>query len=106
VPIAVPISTALAALAGLPAVLGVWIGGCVYNALLAALFLAFGAGAIAQVVYGVSRLILRQSHADAERGSRSHPAHPYSGKRMSKRCLMKKPMASMGLGWMPEPLFC
>jgi zinc transporter, ZIP family len=52
---------ALAALAGLPAVLGVWIGGFVYNALLASLFLALGAGAIAQVVYEVSRLIFRQS---------------------------------------------
>jgi ZIP family zinc transporter len=54
----------LAALAGLPAVLGVWIGGFVYNALLAAVFLALGAGAIAQVVYEVGRLILRQSHEE------------------------------------------
>lgn len=54
----------LAALAGLPAVLGVWIGGFVYNALLAAVFLALGAGAIAQVVYEVSRLITRQSREE------------------------------------------
>jgi zinc transporter ZupT len=54
----------LAALAGLPAVLGVWIGGFVYNALLAALFLALGAGAIAQVVYEVGRLMLRQSQEE------------------------------------------
>jgi ZIP family zinc transporter len=51
----------LAALAGLPAVLGVWIGGFVYNALFAALCLALGAGAIAQVIYEVGRLIVRQS---------------------------------------------
>lgn len=55
---------ALAALAGLPAVLGVWIGGFVYNQLAAAVFLALGAGAIAQVVYEVGRLIMRQSRED------------------------------------------
>ncbi len=55
---------ALAALAGLPAVLGVWIGGFIYNNLAAALFLALGAGAIAQVVYEVGRLIARQSAED------------------------------------------
>jgi ZIP family zinc transporter len=55
---------ALAALAGLPAVLGVWIGGFIYNNLAAAVFLALGAGAIAQVVYEVSRLIARQSAED------------------------------------------
>jgi len=54
---------ALAALAGLPAVLGVWIGGFIYNNL-AAVFLALGAGAIAQVVYEVGRLIMRQSEED------------------------------------------
>jgi zinc transporter, ZIP family len=56
---------ALAALAGLPAVLGVWIGGFIYNNLAAALFLALGAGAIAQVVYEVGRLIVRQSREDS-----------------------------------------
>jgi ZIP family zinc transporter len=55
---------ALAALAGLPAVLGVWIGGFIYNNLAATVFLALGAGAIAQVVYEVSRLIMRQSRED------------------------------------------
>jgi zinc transporter, ZIP family len=55
---------ALAALAGLPAVLGVWIGGFIFNALLAAVFLALGAGAIAQVVYEVGRLIVRQSQTE------------------------------------------
>lgn len=55
---------ALAALAGLPAVLGVWIGGFTYSNLFAVIFLALGAGAIAQVVYEVGRLIVRQSAAD------------------------------------------
>jgi hypothetical protein len=54
----------LAALAGLPAVAGVWIGGFVYSNLLTAIFLAMGAGAIAQVIYEVGRLIQRQSSAD------------------------------------------
>jgi zinc transporter ZupT len=54
----------LAALAGLPAVLGVWIGGFIFNNLTAAVFLALGAGAIAQVVYEVGRLIVRQSQDD------------------------------------------
>lgn len=55
---------ALAALAGLPAVLGVWIGGFVYNSLAAAVFLALGAGAIAQVIYEVGRMVWRQSRED------------------------------------------
>jgi zinc transporter, ZIP family len=54
----------LAALAGLPAVLGVWIGGFIYNNLAAAVFLALGAGAIAQVIYEVGRLMMRQSAED------------------------------------------
>lgn len=57
---------ALAALAGLPAILGVWIGGFIYNTLFAALFFALGAGAIAQVVYEVGRLIVQQSNADGK----------------------------------------
>jgi hypothetical protein len=55
----------LAALAGLPAVLGVWIGGFSYSPLTTALFLAVGVGAIAQVIYEVGRLIMRQRSADA-----------------------------------------
>ena len=54
----------LAALAGLPAVLGVWIGGLLSNHLSTAIFLAIGAGAIAQVVYEVSMLIVRQTRKD------------------------------------------
>ena len=44
--------------------LGVWIGGFIYNNLAAAVFLALGAGAIAQVVYEVGRLLARQSRED------------------------------------------
>lgn len=48
----------LAALAGGPAILGTWIGGFSYSPLLAVLFLAIGAGAILQVVYEVSRMLV------------------------------------------------
>lgn len=53
----------LAILAGGPAILGTWIGGFAFDPLLAVIFLSVGAGAILQVVYEVSRLIMR----DAER---------------------------------------
>lgn len=54
----------LAAVAGLPAILGVWVGGFIYNNLATAVFLALGAGAIAQVVYEVGKLLVQQSTAD------------------------------------------
>jgi zinc transporter, ZIP family len=53
----------LALLGGGPAILGTWIAGFAYSPLAAALFLAVGAGAILQVIYEVSRLLLK----DAER---------------------------------------
>lgn len=49
----------LAALAGLPAILGTWIGAFVYSPFWATIFLAVGIGAIAQVVVEVARLITR-----------------------------------------------
>lgn len=51
----------LAALAGLPAVVGTWIGGFIYQPLVVTIFFALGAGAIAQVIYEVGRLLIRQS---------------------------------------------
>ena len=54
----------LAALAGLPAVVGTWIGGFIYEPLLVTIFFALGAGAIAQVIYEVGRLLIRQSAED------------------------------------------
>lgn len=51
----------LALLGGGPAILGTWIAGFAYSPLAAALFLAVGAGAILQVVYEVSRLLLKDS---------------------------------------------
>ena len=51
----------LAALAGVPAIFGVWLGGFIYSPLWATIFLAIGVGALAQVIVEVSRLITRWS---------------------------------------------
>jgi zinc transporter ZupT len=50
---------ALGAIAGIPTILGAWIGGFSYSPMAATLFLALGAGAILQVVIEVGRLIQR-----------------------------------------------
>jgi zinc transporter ZupT len=55
---------ALAAIAGLPAIVGTWIGAFVYSPLWTTVFLAIGIGAILQVIVEVGRLILRD-HARA-----------------------------------------
>ena len=51
----------LALLGGGPAILGTWIGGFAYSNLAATIFLAIGAGAILQVIYEVTRLLLKDS---------------------------------------------
>jgi ZIP family zinc transporter len=51
----------LALLGGGPAIVGTWIGGFAFSNLLAAVFLAVGAGAILQVIYEVGRLLLADS---------------------------------------------
>ncbi len=51
----------LGLLGGGPAILGTWIAGFAYSNLLTAFFLAVGAGAIAQVIYEVGRMLLRDS---------------------------------------------
>jgi zinc transporter ZupT len=50
---------ALAAVAGLPAIVGTWIGAFVYSPFWATIFLAIGIGAILQVIVEVGRLIQR-----------------------------------------------
>lgn len=47
----------LGALAGVPTILGAWLGGFTYSPVLATLFLAIGAGAIFQVVYELIKLM-------------------------------------------------
>jgi ZIP family zinc transporter len=51
----------LGTLAGLPTVLGAWIGGFTYSPAWTTFFLAVGAGAIAQVVYELGRLFARRA---------------------------------------------
>lgn len=47
----------LALLAGGPAILGVWIGGFVFNPVAATIFLGIGVGAILQVIWEVGKLV-------------------------------------------------
>jgi zinc transporter, ZIP family len=51
----------LAVIAGGPAILGTWIGGFVFNPVLAIIFLAIGVGAILQVIWEVGKLVARDS---------------------------------------------
>jgi ZIP family zinc transporter len=53
----------LGALAGLPTVIGAWIGGFTYSPVWTTLFFAVGAGAIVLVVYELWRLFARRSAA-------------------------------------------
>jgi zinc transporter ZupT len=51
----------LGLLAGAPTILGAWIGGLAYSPLWATIFLAVGAGAIAQVVVALYRVVARET---------------------------------------------
>jgi len=51
----------LGILAGAPTILGAWIGGLAYSPLYATLFLSIGAGAIAQVVLALYRVVAREA---------------------------------------------
>jgi zinc transporter ZupT len=53
----------LGALAGVPTVLGAWLGGFTYSPVWTTVFFAVGAGAIAQVVYELWRLFMRRAGA-------------------------------------------
>jgi zinc transporter, ZIP family len=53
----------LGALAGVPTILGAWLGGFTYSPGWTTFFLAVGAGAIAQVVFELWRLFARRTHA-------------------------------------------
>jgi zinc transporter ZupT len=56
----------LGLLAGSPAILGAWIGGFAFDPLLAVLFLSIGAGAILQVIYEVTRLLVRDGQRQGD----------------------------------------
>ncbi|WP_141502916.1 ZIP family metal transporter [Paenibacillus luteus] len=55
---------ALAVLGGGPAIIGTWIGGFVFNQTLAALFFGIGAGAIIQVIYVISKMVVRDAKTE------------------------------------------
>jgi zinc transporter ZupT len=57
----------LTAIAGLPAILGTWIGGFAYSNVAATIFLGIGTGAIVQVIIEVGKLLLR--HGERENQS-------------------------------------
>ena len=56
----------LTATAGLPAVLGTWIGGFAYSNVAATIFLGIGAGAIMQVIVEVGKLLLRHGQRESQ----------------------------------------
>lgn len=57
---------ALAALAGVPAILGTWIGAFTYSPFWTAVFLAIGVGAILQVIVEVGRMVARSQERHKE----------------------------------------
>ena len=57
---------ALGAVAGVPTILGAWIGGFSYSPTMAVLFLAMGAGAVVQVVWTLGRLLKARTGGLAE----------------------------------------
>ena len=57
----------LGAIAGVPTVLGAWIGGFTYSPVWTTLFFAIGAGAIVQVVIELGRMLSRGEHAGITR---------------------------------------
>lgn len=59
---------ALAALAGGPAIIGTWIGAFTFSPFWTTVFLAIGIGAIAQVVWAVSKLIMNSQKRHGEPG--------------------------------------
>jgi ZIP family zinc transporter len=56
----------LGLLAGVPAILGTWIGGFAYSPLWTVIFLAIGSGAILQVVWAVGELLWRDAQKFSE----------------------------------------
>lgn len=51
----------LGVIGGGPAVIGAWVGGLLYSQVLAILFLSIGAGAVLQVAYQISKMVLKDN---------------------------------------------
>ncbi len=56
----------MTAIAGLPAILGTWIGGFAYSNVAATIFLGIGTGAIVQVIIEVGKLLLRHGQRESQ----------------------------------------
>ena len=56
----------LGIIAGGPAILGTWFGGFIFSPIVGALFLGIGAGAILQVIYVITKMLIEdhQSHKE------------------------------------------
>lgn len=54
---------AMGAIAGVPTIIGAWVGGFTYSPFWSTLFLAVGAGAIFQVVFEISKMMTRESES-------------------------------------------
>ena len=65
-PLSVSRFIGLAAIAGLPAILGTWIGGFAYSNVAATIFLGIGTGAIVQVIVEVGKLLIRHGQRDGQ----------------------------------------
>lgn len=50
----------LGIIAGAPAILGTWFGGFIFSPILGALFLGIGAGAILQVIYMITKMLIKE----------------------------------------------
>lgn len=59
-PARIALLAGLGALAGVPTILGAWMGGLSYSPVTTVLFLAIGAGAVIQVVFAIGRLLSRR----------------------------------------------
>ena len=51
-------------IAGIPTILGAWVGGFIYSPIAAIVFLSIGAGAIFQVVYSLGRWMINSVHSN------------------------------------------
>jgi zinc transporter ZupT len=61
---------AMGLIAGVPAIIGAWIGGFLYSPIAAIIFLSIGAGAIFQVVYSIASWMTKNNTAAVDYGGR------------------------------------
>jgi ZIP family zinc transporter len=62
---------AMGLIAGVPAILGAWIGGFLYSPIAAIIFLSIGAGAIFQVVYSIASWMVNSKTAAVDGGRKT-----------------------------------